>query len=179
MLNYSEVIGLPVICADNGKEVGNVNDICFYDGTIEIRALLINHGLLNQSRKVILIKYLSNIGKDALIIDKMSCMKNFRSLGKNNITGGEKIIGLKIYSKTGKNLGIVKDVLLNFKTRMIEGIKVSDGLVQDIMEGRNIVPLFGKFEFGKENIVVDNEAIEEIITTGGLKNRFLNPERKE
>ena len=39
--------------------------------------------------------------------------------------------------------------------------------MQDLSEGRKIIPLIGKYEFGEDMLLVDNDAIEEAISTGG------------
>jgi len=57
--------------------------------------------------------------------------------------------------------------LFDLKHGKIDGIEVSDGLLQDIVKGRSVLPLIGKVEFGEENILVDNEAVEEMMETGG------------
>ena len=58
-------------------------------------------------------------------------------------------------------------------------MEVSDGLLQDIITGRNILPLFGKVEFGEENILVDKEAVEEMLSNGGgLKKKLFGTDEK-
>jgi uncharacterized protein YrrD len=89
---------------------------------------------------------------------------------------GEKggIRGLKIFTRSGEELGEVKDVLFDNRTGMVEGVEVSDGLYQDIVHGRKILPLFGKVEFSEDILFVDREAVEEMTKTGGgIKNKFL------
>jgi len=40
--------------------------------------------------------------------------------------------------------------LFDLKHGKIDGIEVSDGLLQDIVKGRSVLPLIGKVEFGEE-----------------------------
>ncbi|HOJ10472.1 MAG TPA: PRC-barrel domain-containing protein [Clostridiales bacterium] len=86
----------------------------------------------------------------------------------------KKIEEVNVYSKSGKDLGIVKDILFDCKTGYIEGFELTDGLIQDIIEGRKVVPLIGKYEYGKDYLLVGNDIEQEITTTGGgLRKKFL------
>jgi uncharacterized protein YrrD len=172
MERYTEVIGLPVICIDNGKKIGIIKDIVFCPRNREVMAFLLENKGYEIGKKGILLKDIASMGRDAVVVTDTKCISSIRMLehsGKLKDKG--EIRGLKVYTKTGRDLGIVKDVLFDHKTGLIEGVEVSDGLIQDIVLGRNILPLFGKVEFGEENIVVDREAAEEMSGTGGgLKN---------
>jgi len=172
---YSEVVGLPVICIDNGKKIGIVDDIIFCPGSKEIKAFILVKKGYQLDKRVILRKDIINIGKDALIVNDCSCTKNFRSVkDTEDFKDRGEVQGLKIYTKAGQDIGIVKDILFDYKTGNIEGVEVSDGLLHDIVQGRKILPLFGKVEFSEENILVDKEALEEMSETGGgLKNILL------
>jgi len=172
---YSEVIGLPVICIDNGKKLGTVEEVVFCPRLKQVRAFILERKGCQLKKKVILIRDVRQLGKDALIVNDCSCIKELREAeASKSLEEKGSVIGLRVYTKAGEDIGVIKDVLFDSKTGIIEGVIISDGLLQDIMEGRNILPLFGKVEFGEENILVDKEAVEEILNRGGgLKNRVF------
>ncbi|MDQ2085676.1 PRC-barrel domain-containing protein [Herbivorax sp. ANBcel31] len=171
MERYSEVIGLPVICAADGKKIGVVKDIVFFPEKKKIVAFEIERNSCEIRKKLVLKEDVLNLGKDAMIIDNEKKLIGFgkakESLG---IKSKGKIIGLKIYTKYGQDVGIIKDVLFDFQKDTLDGVEVSDGLINDIVQGRNLLPLLGKVEFGKENILVEKAAVEEMMETGkGIK----------
>ncbi|MCX8129136.1 MAG: PRC-barrel domain-containing protein [Clostridia bacterium] len=172
MERYSEAIGLPVICIENGKRLGIVKDVVFCPKTREVKGFLLESKGYEIRKKIVLMSDVLNMGRDAVVVGEADCIKNMKKLeGTGVLKDKGEIRGLKVYTRTGRDLGIVKDVLFDHKTGLVEGIEVSDGLLQDIVLGRNILPLFGKVEFGEENIIVDREAAEEMTGTGGgLKN---------
>lgn len=179
MERYSEVIGLPVICVENGKKIGAVKNIIFCPKKKKLLAFLLECRSYEFSKKVVLTEDILNIGRDALIIKDESSLKDLRKTKNTDefVDKGE-VIGLRVYSKNGEDMGIVKDVIFDYSNSSIEGVEISDGLIQDIIKGRSLLPLFGKVEFGREVILVDNDAIEEITETGGgLKNIIY--EKKE
>lgn len=171
MERYSEIIGLPVISADNGKKAGVVKDVIFSPLSKRAIAYLVEKPGYNFRKSVVLFNDILSTGKDAIIINNCTCISALSKFEKSeDFKSKGEIIGLSIYSKKGENLGIVKDILFDNKTGSLEGVEVSDGLVKDIVKGRSVIPLFGKVEFGEENILVGMEAIEEIIENNkGLK----------
>ena len=177
MERYGEVLGLPVICVENGKRIGIIKDIMFCPKHKEVIAFLLERKGCEIRKKVILLKDVLSLGKDALIVNDCKCTTTFKKLENTEEFKEKGIIkGLRVYAKTGEDLGIVNDILFDYKTGIIEGVEVSDGIFQDIILGRKVIPLFGRVEFGTENILIDMEALEEMRTTGGGLKRIINGE---
>ncbi len=172
MERYSEVLGLPVICVDDGKKVGVVKNIIFCPKQKKLLAFLLECKSYELNKKVVLAEDILSLGKAAVIIKDLNSVRGFRKAKKaDELSDKGEVLGLRVYSKAGEDMGIVKDVLFDYKNRTIEGVEISDGLIQDIVKGRNVLPLLGKVEFGEDVILVDKEAVEEMMGTGGgLKN---------
>ncbi|MDP4181735.1 MAG: PRC-barrel domain-containing protein [Bacillota bacterium] len=181
MERYSEVVGLPVICVDNGKKIGIVSELIFYPKQKKLMAIVLERTGCQLRKKAILLEDVINIGNDAVIVNDCSCAKKMNELEEcRDLKDKENLVGLRIYSKSGEDYGTVKDILFDFKTGMIEGLELSDSLVHDLIQGRNIIPLFGKVEFSEENILVDKEAVDEMLSTGGgLIKKLLQDENQE
>lgn len=168
MERFSEVVGLPVICFDTGRSAGNVCDIIFSPKERKIIAFLLEQKGYGLFKRVVLLKDIVSIGRDIVVIENASAVKTLKSVEKTGeLEGKGEIRGLRIISRAGSDLGVVKDVLFDHRTGLLEGVEISDSFIQDIIRGRNIVPFFGKVEFGEENIIVSREAIEEMQNTGG------------
>ena len=175
MNKYSEVVGLPVICSDNGKLIGIIRNIIFNLDTRTVEAFVLEKTGLVNSRKVLYLKDVVRLGKDAVIIENDNCTISWKEAKSLVLRNENTLAGFRVFSRSGKEMGIVKDVLFDYKTGLIEGVELSDSLFNDLMNGRNILPLFGKVEFGEDIILVDNEAVEEMTNTGGgIRNKFFN-----
>ena len=175
MERYSEVLGLPVICAENGKRLGTVKDVIFCLGLKEVKAFLLEHEGWHLYKRVILLRDVLDVGRDAVIVNDRKCVTGMRKAEKDGeLQYKGELKDLRVYSKSGEDLGIVKDILFDHKTGLIEGLEISDGLLQDLIQGRKVLPLYGKVEFSSDNVLVGRESVEEIIETGrGLK-KLLN-----
>ncbi len=172
MIKYSEIIGLPVICADNGKKAGIVSDIIFCTEKKEVKGLVLERKGCEISCKFVNFRDILNLGRDAVIINSLSSLEKLNSSeNKELYKSRPRLTGLKVYTQEGQDIGTADDVLFDGTTGRIEGIEVSDGIIRDILSGRNIIPLFGKVEFSQENMLVGKEAIEEMEGNGrGIKN---------
>ena len=172
---YSDVLGLPVISAKDGMKIGTLKDVAFRRDNKGVVAFILEKGSHAIKGNVILLCDVLSLGNDALVINNPDCLLNYKKF-KKTCEMQEKIQlrGFKIYTHAGEDIGIVQDVFFDYKTGKVEGVQVSDGLVQDIIKGRNILPFFGKVEIGSDNILVGNEAVEEMTSTGGGLRSRLN-----
>jgi uncharacterized protein YrrD len=173
---YSNVLGLPVISAIDGMKIGILKDVAFCKDNKGILGFILEKGSRTLKGNVILLQDVLSLGNDAVIIENPDCLLEYRKFRKTCEPQEDmQLRGLKIYTHSGNDIGIVKDILFDYKTGKVEGVQVSDGLVQDLLMGRNILPFLGKVEIGNNNILVENEAVEEMMNTGGgLRSRLEN-----
>lgn len=172
---YSEVLNLPVICADSGKKAGAVKDILFSRISREVKALLLEHKGLSLKKRIVFISELLSLGGGAAVVSSISCVKDLDRAAYTRAFKDEgSLLGLRVFSRSGGEIGVVRDVLFDIGTGRIESFEISDGLFQDVMRGWKKLPLFGKVELGEEFAVVDSEAVNEMEETGGgIKNKLL------
>lgn len=173
---YTEVLGLPVISAKDGMKLGTIKDVAFCKDNKGVVAIILEKGSYSVKGNVILLQDILSLGNDALIIDNPDCLVNLKKFKKIcEMQDRIQLRGFKIYTHAGDNIGVVQDIFFDYKTGKVEGVQVSDGWMQDIMQGRSILPFFGRVEIGNNNILVENEAVEEMIDTGGgLRSRLEN-----
>lgn len=171
---YSEVLNLPVICADSGKKAGVIRDILFSAEERQVKALLLEREGISVKKRVVFLSELISLGGDAAIVNSDGCVSEMdRASFRNSFKDEGSLIGLRVFSKAGGEVGVVRDVIFDWRTGRIEGFEISDGLLQDVMHGRMLLPLFGKVELGKEFAVVEQEAVDEMEGTGGgIKGRL-------
>lgn len=172
MRKYSEIVGLPVFSSGSGKKMSNVTDIVFSKKKKAITGLIAGNKAIPQSDKGIAFEDVVSMGRDAIMVKEDLV---FKKVDKDFLRDRLNLIGLKVYTREGTNIGIVGDVLFDAETGNVEGVEMSDGLLNDIISGRNILPFFGNIEFNDECMFVGKEAYEELLHDGGgLKNLLGN-----
>ena len=66
---------------------------------------------------------------------------------------------------------MVYDVRVNELNCEIECLEISNGMIADIINGCNVLPLIGKVIFSKDSILVEDQAYEELqVSKKGLNN---------
>ncbi len=124
-----------------GKRLGTVNDIClnFNENTVE--------GFMVES--AVPFKKNGFIHKnDVVYFNDNMIVKNF---GEKDGIPLKNILNMDVYNLDGHIVGIVSDVIIDEKLRVV-GLVLSSGLLKDIFEGRRIISA-KKIILGEENII--------------------------
>ena len=135
MRNALDVIGLPVILLDSGKQIGKVKDILFAtDGSLQGLQVETAHFL--RRRKYIPLKAISAIGRDAVTVSE-PLMEDFVAAdGMAMLQGQRKMKGMPILTTNGDHLGTIVDVYFQEELGTIIGYELTDGFLSDVTEGR-------------------------------------------
>ena len=167
-----DILGLPVILLDTGEEVFDIKGILFSPKNKRILGFLIDEGGWFKGAKILLLKHVHTIGKDAVIIrNKEFIMSSVQIPEVEQILEDKyKLFDLEAIDSEGNKLGRIEDVLFNEKTGRIDSLEISEGVFEDIFYGRLRIFLSDNIRFEDQGVIItDKKGIEKI---GGLKNYF-------
>jgi len=189
LYKYSHIMERPLISVEKGMNLGTIKDLLLSADKKKIAGLLSARKDYTRNYNVVYIDDVLKLGEDAVIVNSASSVRKLgkgalRKSKKNGIRIEDKenteyfragdLIGIKVFSKDGDDLGVIDDMLINWDTCRIESFVLSEGLYQDLVIGKKRLPLIGMYEFGEDTIVVEKEAKEEMEDSGGgIKNRFF------
>ncbi len=177
LLKFSEMIGLPIISVSTNEKLGTVRDILFKIPTKEICALIILNKKFMSSLKVVKIKDVINIGKSAVLIQDDQCImpsKRYFTEVNDVKRYGDEVVEKQIYTDNGIDLGIIQDITFDFETGMLEEFEISDGLVQDLIDGRKMFPVSESIQIEQGIVIVESEKLHALKETQrGLKKLLL------
>jgi uncharacterized protein YrrD len=153
MQRVNELFGKEVVRQTSGEKQGNVRDIVFDEGSLNIVALLVG-GTIGRGRAlrwtsvasvgdVVVVggeEALGKLGEDLEVAD----------LRKKSHT----ITGTEIVTQEGEKIGEVRDIFVNERGR-VGGYEVSRGMVSDL-RGRKFLPMENVQAIGKDTIIVSN-----------------------
>ena len=181
MLKFSEIIGLPVVSIASGYKIGTVKDIIFISDTKEISALIIHENRkLMSSPQAIKVQDVIKVGKSAVLVSEEQCLtdlKSFLSSTEFVKQYSKEVKEKRVYTDGGVKLGTIQDALFDFETGMLAEFEISDGLVQDLIEGRKIMPATESIQLEQGIIIVESEKIHQLKDNHkGLKNFFSERE---
>jgi len=172
LLSYNKILGFPLLVIDEGKKFGIINEMVF-DIDNNIVEGLINIGV-GRKRNFIRLSDIKLLEDKAVIQDSRS-MKAWDKRRKENkrFIFGKELITKKVFDYNGNDLGYVCDLFLDFDTGFLEAFQLTDGIIEDIIQGRKIIPVFGKIVLKEEGLFVAKESIEEFVDVKkGIKQIF-------
>ncbi|WP_427339133.1 PRC-barrel domain-containing protein [Caloranaerobacter sp. DY30410] len=179
MKKASEIIGLPVMTKVSGKKIAVIKDLVFSRKKFRILALMTYEGSVFKEAKIIKYKNVISIGKDVIIVDKENVIESAADIPDifQLIKERKKIIGEDVITEAGENIGIIKDIIIDEDNGKVLGFILSDGLIQDIMDGRNILPYIYGITFGEDALIISNEIKTEFDKSKEYFKKLLELER--
>ena len=181
VLKFSDIRALPVIDASSGNKVGTIKDILIVPTTKEVKGFIISCKNLIYHFKAIKIEHIITIGKEAMLIKHgryMISLKAFLLETGKTQKYSETFIQKQIYTDGGEKVGSIQDASFNFEMGTLEAFEISDGLIQDLIEGRSIIEAKEIITLEKGIVMLEKEKTNQLKPKHkGLKN--LLGERKE
>ncbi|PZE19470.1 PRC-barrel domain-containing protein [Paenibacillus xerothermodurans] len=167
MKKARNVIGLPVICVETGKQVGTCKDLLL-DEEWHIEAVLLESRHWFTPTHCILWENVIALGDDAITIENEDAIcyvddsREYTSL----LNGDRKVKGMPVLTVNGQQLGVVDDVYLDHEMgKNVIGYELTEGFISDLKDGRKWLPLPETVTVGEDAIIVPvhcHESLEEI-----------------
>ena len=140
MRRISEMIGLPVIAAGEGIQVGTVTEVVLDIDSATVFCLLLAE-VPDVSRGVLMTD-IYRIGEDAVMLRDEKCIGDMAPLlNQGGLYPTRGIFGKDIITETGSNIGILTDMQFDPATGELIRYVVSDGILADWVCGRKMMPL--------------------------------------
>ena len=176
MKKAKALLGLPLILIDTGKKIGDVKDILFSQDKKKVLGFLIDKGGWFKGAKIVLFKDISKISKDAIIIqDSEAIMTNTKIPEVEKILEKEYyLFDMQVLDDQGNDIGHIENIIFDEKNGKILSLEISEGVVEDVINGRLTIPLLEGVNLEKEIVKVSSKNILGINKSGGLKKYFSN-----
>ncbi len=147
MIRGREIRGLPVFAGRKKEEIGRVQDIVVgLSGQMEA-LVIVSNKMLAKNYFVECI-HVKEISKKGVIVPNKA---NLKKRPKNLVTiGKEGWVGSKVFNTNGKDEGTVSDVIV--EDGQVTGLEISQGIVEDLSNGRIFLP-WDKFKKEGKNFI--------------------------
>ncbi len=163
-MKRGKLLGLPVISARTGKKMGVVVDIIFKPGQQRIKGLLVSSEGFVERKRHIPLERVRTIGRHAVIVDEplQSHGRVGSLLTEGNIEYGNRILGRQLLRGDGQEVGLISDIIFDPNDGRIEGFEISRGLIDDLLEGRYILPYDASNSINEDAVIVSMEQVQQI-----------------
>ncbi|SDN54781.1 Uncharacterized protein YrrD, contains PRC-barrel domain [Paenibacillus sp. yr247] len=164
MRKAHDLIGLPVLTVDSGKQIGQVKDL-LVDPEWHIRGIVLEVKNWFSALRYIPWEGIVAAGEDAITIPNESVIREFEQVEEcySFLEGSRKFKGLPVITVGGHKLGVVEDVYLNQDWgKQIIGYELSEGFISDLKEGRRWLPMPDSATKGEDAIIVPVHCAQEV-----------------
>ncbi len=149
MFKGRDLIGLSVVDSATGKDCGAIDDLVLDLEQGKVTALLVKSVGWLTSSKVVPLALVQKMGNDVVLIDE-----EVKAVLNDDGCGIKSLKGCSVISSEGKDLGTVEDLIMEIPEGRVLGWEISDGLVQDLVEGRRVLPVGSVITCGLDRFIV-------------------------
>ena len=170
MIKGRELVSLPVVTQDDRRQVGEVKDFIYDPVCHKILGYLVeNSGWFKDGRGFLHSDVIYR-EDDCMVIENEQVIKKIGAIPELKEAVGQKkdIRGFRVEEANGHYVGVIQDVVVNGNTGDITGYEISDGIIQDLLDGRITIPNEG-INIGCDKVV----AIEGAAMDTTMKGEFL------
>jgi uncharacterized protein YrrD len=157
-----DVIGLPVIVSETGKQIGTVRDLLF-DGRQNLRGVLLERDGWVRRGRFIAVENIAAFGSDAVMIhseEAVSPLGDEQRKWVGLLSGERKLRGRPVIMANGRELGWVEDVYFREELGTLIGYELSDGFLADVRNGRKVLrPGTMHLTWGEDVIIAPDDDI--------------------
>jgi uncharacterized protein YrrD len=153
VIRYKQLITLKIIDQNSKETIGKIEDVIFSKDYKTVDYLIIKNGNLVKNKAIIRYDDIEFINNNQIIYKKDT--RQLKEKLERNIYSeyeGSQIFKKEIKDENGECIGFVRDIVINKENGKVDGFIITEGLLEDLIKGRNYLPLL-------DNIVIDEKAI--------------------
>ncbi len=174
MLLSKKLLSLPIISLKEGQQIGYVRNLVINPKTKAVAAFVVDPKGFFKEQRIIPFNRVVSIGQSAITVstenqvEKATNLPDILDLLKEKAA----IVGLKVLTENGKNLGFIDAFYINPATGSISSLDLSGGKIEGVFTGKARLPADAILTIGPDVVVVCNDAEErlEVFNKGINKN---------
>jgi uncharacterized protein YrrD len=181
MRKGNDVIGKVVVTYNTGEKIERIRDLIFDQKRNQLLGFLVEEKRLFRDAKVIALQDVQAIGLDAIVVHSNKSVVRARAIPaiKEILSQNNVLIGTKILTTEGLDLGRLVDLFFDEHSGLVEGYEVSGGVFADAYSGRSFVPAPETLNIGYDVAFVPPETAQMMeAQVGGVRGAIQATEDK-
>lgn len=170
MLPSKKFLSLPIISLKEGEQIGFVRNLVIDPKNRAVAALIVDPRGFFKEQRIIPFTKVVNIGENAITLSSQGHVEKAANLPEILELLKEKtaIIGIKVITTNGKNIGFVEEFYINPENGSIASLEISSGKIEGLFNGRARLNANEILTIGSDVIVVAKDCEErlELLTKG-------------
>lgn len=164
MIRVNDCKGIRVVCLKDKDKIGFLGD-ALYDAQGSVKGFLLESesGFSGRLRKkYIALEDILKLNDSVCVVYSKDSVKKYPGKRFMKTTSSmDEMIGRNVVSRSGEKLGVVHDMVFDMETGSLEGLELSKGFMNDMLEGRKVIFMRDGVEFGEEYIITEIDDKEE------------------
>lgn len=149
MFRASDLIGLPLLVGPDLRRVGRVQDVLVTRNGRRICGVTINAGGWFRPDRIFDYQAIRAVGPTCLLADR----ETYLDAGGDHHCG-KQLLGKPILSSTGDEVGMMDDIHFHPSTGEVLALQISQGFVDDLLDGKQVLQQPGALLLGQEAILM-------------------------
>ena len=160
MIRYKQLLTSKLISRSNKEPIGKILDVIYSDDYRRITHLVVKNDNLIKNKASIPFEDVVFLEDNQILY-----LKDERDLDKDLediLIEDFKYIEKEIKTEDGECIGYVKDIVIDKLKGSIEGFIITEGVFEDILKGRNYMPLFENTKITEDSICIFKSMLNSI-----------------
>ena len=145
----SDLVGLPVLAGPELRRIGRVQEVMLSGDGSRVCGLQLDGGGWLKAPRVLDYQAVKMVGPTHLIAEETYLADDVETRCCHVLHG------LPVLGKGGEEIGLADDVHFDAATGRLTALQLSHGFVDDLLSGKEILPLAGPFYQGEAAILLD------------------------
>ncbi|KUO77750.1 MAG: hypothetical protein APF77_17825 [Clostridia bacterium BRH_c25] len=156
MFRINDIIDLPVVQSMSAQRLYTIRDVIIDMREIRVYALVCKERFLRRYLEAIPFRNVAAITQNSIAVVGKINQISLRELSMKHrrFQSYRNILGKMVLSSRGDTLGIVRDLLIDTDSGIINAYELSEGYIDDIIKGRHIIELDCGHTLSGKNIVL-------------------------
>ncbi len=159
-LAITKILNLPVLDVSSGEKTGFVKEFIFNFEKYKISGFLVQTAFLKKN-VFLPAGDIENIGSDAIMIKSKKDLKNINKKIKKDLklTRKIKILHQKVITKSGEELGKMRDFFVDDVSFFLQKIEVQGSIWKSLFKGKLLIARDQIITIGQDAIIVEDAAV--------------------
>ncbi len=154
MIRYKQILTYKLIGGERREPIGKILDVVYSNDYRRITHLIIKNNNLIKNKITIPFEDIIFLNEDQILYLKDE--KYLEEALESIVIEEFKLLEKEVITEEGECIGYVKDFIVNKEDGFIEGFIITEGIFEDILRGRNYIPLFDDIKISEECICIPN-----------------------
>lgn len=152
MIRYKQLVTLNVLDKETKKPIGKIFDVAYSNDFKKVDYLIIKNNNLIKNKIPISYKYINFLDSNEPLY--IGDINEFQDRIDEEIKVKFRLVDKQIRVENGECIGYIKDVVINKDDGSIDGFIITEGLFEDLLKGRNYVPLLKNIRIEEDHIYI-------------------------